>query len=1105
VSALVVPGGPGGRLQSTRAELLRAGVADPARAEALLGELSTLDGPVRPPAIDQLAAVADPDLALLSLARIGQAPDGRLGLAALADDASAYARLLAVLGGSAALGDHLVHHPEHLAELAKPSRWQPEAGEEAEPSAGAGQGLVAPGRHQGAALASVDGLSSDASGQRARFRAALLEAVGADPADAVPVADSPAAEPLRVAYRAALLAIAAEDLAGPDPMALFPQIGVALADLATGVLEAALAIARAGTPGHEAARLAIIALGKTGGRELNYVSDVDVVYVAEPAAAGIGEDRALEVAAALAGALQRATFTAAKEPVIWQVDPNLRPEGKNGPLVRTLGSHLAYYQKWAKTWEFQALLKARPAAGDVALGDAYFEATRPFVWHAVESEGFVEDAQAMRRRVEENVPPAEADRQIKLGRGGLRDVEFTVQLLQLVHGRGDPSLRVAGTLEALSALRDGGYVGRAPAAQLDECYRRLRVLEHRLQLYRLKRTHLMPTAPADLRRLARSVRFQGRSGRPRDGAQPQDSGRQRRAAVGPSGDGGRPVGQGAATGIGPGRPSAARAAPGGGSLHQSSNIGEALYQSWKDTRREVRSLHEELYYRPLLPATARLSAGEAVLAPQAAKSRLAALGYRDPEGAMRHIASLTSGVSRRSAIQRQLLPVMLGWLAEGADPDGGLLSFRKLSEAMGSSPWFLRMLRDSAGAAERLSHALAASSYVAENIARSPDAVRWLGDDSDLAPREAGELREELGAIVQRREGAGAAAEAVRAVRRRELTRLAMGMALGVLDDGAARFAVSTTAGVALEAVLALASGEAEAADGKLAADVAVIAMGSFGGREMAMGSDADVVFVHQARVGVPEAEAQAQAVAIAARVIALLRQGGAEPALEIDPDLRPEGRNGALSRSVAAYREYYGRWALAWERQALLRARPAAGPAPVTGAFMEVAEAVRYPRSGLDAAGLKELRLMKARIDAERLPRGVEPARHLKLGPGGLLDVQWVAQLYQMRGAWEHPELRVTGTVEALEGAVVAGLMAREDADTLIESWMQAMSIRNANVLWTGRASPTSDVVPSDGRALRGVGSLLGYRPPAGLSLPQDRARVARRARAVFDRLFYA
>ena len=177
---------------------------------------------------------------------------------------------------------------------------------------------------------------------------------------------------------------------------------------------------------------------------------------------------------------------------VWEVDAALRPEGKDGPLVRTLASHVAYYERWASTWEFQALLKARPIAGALDLGERYVEAVSPFVWSAADRPDFVPDVQAMRRRVLAHVPAAVAAREIKLGAGGLRDVEFAVQLLQMVHGRSDESLRARGTLPALNALRDGGFIGRDDAVSLIDAYRFLRAVEHRLQLARLRRTHTVP-------------------------------------------------------------------------------------------------------------------------------------------------------------------------------------------------------------------------------------------------------------------------------------------------------------------------------------------------------------------------------------------------------------------------------------------------------------------------------------------------------------------------------------------------------------------------------------------------------------------------------------
>ncbi|HEY0119332.1 MAG TPA: bifunctional [glutamine synthetase] adenylyltransferase/[glutamine synthetase]-adenylyl-L-tyrosine phosphorylase, partial [Cellulomonas sp.] len=634
------------RGSSLAGRLSRAGVTDVERGERLLADpaLAVLlpDGPDE--LVAALADVADPDETLLTLTKLAaavRADDELTGLlaGALHGPGAARDRLLKVAGASIALGQTLVAHPDNLRVL----------------------------------LDETPGTGVDPR----EVRAELLAAVGADAEAAVPVATLSGlagVDAMRRAYRTRLLRIAATDLVAPDPLSRLPGVAAALADLAGAALEAGLALARADQPdGGTGARLAVIGMGKGGGRELNYVSDVDVVYVVEPAD-GTTEADALAVGALLAAGLARACSTASTEPALWPVDAALRPEGKDGPLVRTLDSHRAYYERWARTWEFQALLKARPLAGDAELGRAYVEMTQPFVWAAVGRENFVEDAQAMRRRVERHVPLDEADRQIKLGVGGLRDVEFTVQLLQLVHGRADESIHSGSTLTALSELATAGYVGRDHAGQLSVCYRFLRVLEHRVQMWRMQRSHLMPTAEPDLRRLARSVGMRA------EGA-------------------------------------------------------DGLVERWRSVRRDVRRLHEELFYRPLLPATARLSEADVSLAPEAARERLAAIGYRDPAGALRHITALTEGLSRRAAIQRQLLPVMLGWFADGPDPDGGLLAFRRLSDDLGGTHWYLKLLRDSGTAAQRLATALSTSRYVADALRRSPESVVWLDDDAELHPR----------------------------------------------------------------------------------------------------------------------------------------------------------------------------------------------------------------------------------------------------------------------------------------------------------------------------------------------------------------------------------
>ncbi|MBW0254986.1 bifunctional [glutamine synthetase] adenylyltransferase/[glutamine synthetase]-adenylyl-L-tyrosine phosphorylase [Cellulomonas sp. PS-H5] len=1036
-----------GRGSTLAGRLTRAGFADVARAERLLADAALLrlvggadavpdeEAPRAAPGPDglpgaaplasealvpALAESADPDQALLSLAKIAGAvePDAerrdRLA-AALAEDSPARDRLLAVVGASVALGDDLSAHPEHLDVVLDDA-----------PGTGVPVGEV---------------------------RAELLAAVGADPGAAVPVAGvagPDGVDAMRRAYRRRLLRIAATDLTSGEPLTRLPGVAAALADLAAAALEASLALARAELDDHGASvRLAVIGMGKTGGRELNYVSDVDVVYVAEPVD-GADEAEALAAGTRLATALARACAAPSGEPALWPVDAALRPEGKDGPLVRTLDSHRSYYERWAKTWEFQALLKARPLAGDPELGRAYVEATNPMVWQAVRRENFVSDSQAMRRRVERNVPAAEADRQIKLGVGGLRDVEFTVQLLQLVHGRADPEIRSGNTLTALAALSAAGYVGREHAGQLAVCYRFLRAIEHRIQLHRLRRTHLMPTAEADLRRLARSLGMRA------EGA-------------------------------------------------------EGLLERWRQVRREVRDLHEALFYRPLLPATAQLSTEEVSLAPEAARERLAAVGYRDPAGAVRHIAALTEGVTRRSAIQRQLLPVMIGWFADGPDPDGGLLAFRRLSETLGGTHWYLKMLRDSGTAAERLARALSTSRYVADALARSPESVAWLDDDAELEPRSQDRLAAEADAILTRATEPVPAATALRALRRRELARTAVADVLGVVTGTRASRSLTATADVLLAGALRVAAWEERAARG-LAADptaLLVVAMGRLGGREMGYTSDADVLFVHDpvrgADGGVDGVLAQEFATGVATRLRALLGAVGPEPALEVDADLRPEGRNGPLVRSFDAYAEYYARWSLVWESQALLRARPVAGDAALGERFVALADPLRYPAGGLDAAGVREVRRIKARVESERLPRGVDPTRHLKLGRGGIADVEWTAQLLQLRHAHEVPGLRTTSTLDALAAAREAGLVSEDDAAVLAEAWDLASRLRDALVLWTGRTGGAADVLPHDRQVLTGLAAVLGYPSGSGQDLEDAWLRASRRSRQAVEDVFYA
>lgn len=963
------------------------------------------------PILTALSRSPDPDLALRGLGRLREAdPVGWPDVAeALRTDPGLRGRLCAVLGTSTALADFLAAQPE---------QWRRLSG------ANAGQLTLA-----------------------SEFSETLLVTVGADPTTAPPgtptgararLRGAEAIRTLRLAYRGLLLEIAAEDLGHlvePDlPRPSYEMVAAALSDLADAALRAALAVAAAELAGASAdplpCSLAVIAMGKCGGRELNYVSDVDVVFV------GDGD---IEKATRLAAGMMRVASEAA-----FEVDAALRPEGKAGALVRTLEGHVAYYQRWARTWEFQALLKARPAAGDPALGQAYADALSSMVWTAGDRENFVADVRSMRRRVEDHVPTELVDRELKLGRGGLRDVEFAVQLLQLVHGRSDGALRLSSTIDALAALGARGYVGRTDALDLGESYRFLRAVEHRLQLRRLRRTHLFPDEheQAELHWLARSM------------------------------------------GV---RPNRGRAA------------GEVLFAEFRRHANRVRRLHEKLFYRPLLESVARVPTDALRLTTKQAVDRLAALGYAAPDGALRHIQALTDGVSRRAAIQTTLLPVLLDLLADTADPDGGLLAYRRLSDSLASTPWYLRLLRDEGAVVERLAYLLGTSKLIPDLMVRAPEVLQLFAHTGELAGRDPADVAQSLATAVRRHPDLGQAVTAARSLRRHELLRVASADLLGMLPQPAVQEALSSVWVAVLRAAL---DAVLRTRTDPVLARLAVIGMGRLGGAELGYGSDADVMFVCRPHDGVSDGDAVHWAGSVAESLREALNSPSQDPPLIVDADLRPEGRQGPLVRTFDSYLAYYDKWSEPWEAQALLRARPIAGDPELGAAFIAAIDPVRYPDGGLTQSQVLHIRRIKARVDSERLPRGADPWTHTKLGRGGLADVEWTVQLLQLRHAHETEGLRTTSTLGGIDAAKAAGYLDDADAEALTSAWLLATKARNATMLVRGKAS---DQLPTTIRELAAVANAVtGSTVAEPGKFLDDYRRTTRRARAVIERVFY-
>ncbi|QKT07644.1 bifunctional [glutamine synthetase] adenylyltransferase/[glutamine synthetase]-adenylyl-L-tyrosine phosphorylase [Gordonia sp. X0973] len=971
-----------------------------------------------------LSRAPDADLALRTLVRLAEAlgPQWSQVDELIDRDTSFRGRLFGVVGASDALGDHLV---------AEPGSWRLLTAAELPDAPGMRAAMLESVRAQPDPSAGPDDLL---------FRA---EITGPDAVNA-----------LRTAYRDQLLVIAAHDLAAvvqDEPFVAMPRVGELLAELADAALTAALAVAVADVCGQDPlqTRLAVIAMGKCGARELNYVSDVDVIFVAEPADS---------VSARIAGEFMRLGSAA-----FFDVDAALRPEGKAGALTRTVESHLAYYQRWAKTWEFQALLKARAMCGDMGLAAEYIDAVTPMVWTAAERDDFVVDVQAMRRRVESLVPAELRERNLKLGSGSLRDVEFAVQLLQMVHGRVDESLRVQSTVDALAALTAGGYVGRDDGANLSASYQYMRLLEHRLQLQRLSRTHVLPD-PDDataMRWLARAAHI-------------------------------RPTADLDAAGV--------------------------LRAELRAQRQRIRQLHEKLFYRPLLESVTRFEADELTLSNESAQRRLAALGYAEPERALGHIRALASTPGRRGQIQLLILPSLLEWISRTPYPDAGLLNYRRLCEELVDATWFLRLLRDDGVVAQRLMHVLGTSAYIAELLMRAPEVIKLYTDGPDgpkLVGVDPADVAKGLVASTVRRSDLKQAVAVARGHRRAELARIASADVLGLLDVQQVCAALSSVWAAVLDASLQVVIAESLAPGEEAPARIAVIGMGRLGGGELGYGSDADVMFVCEPVAGsagsgplaaAPGADDETAALkwaqTVAENVRTMLGTPSADPPLEVDIDLRPEGRNGPVVRTLASYRAYYEQWAQPWEIQALLRAHQVAGDQELGIDFLHMADAIRYPEGGVSPEAVREIRRIKARVDAERLPRGADPALHTKLGRGGLADIEWTVQLVQLRHAHDHPSLHNTSTLESLDAIAADELLPEQEVDLLRDAWLTATKARNALVLVRGKPV---DELPGPGAALRAVAFAAGWPADEASEFLEHYLRVTRRAKAVVTDVFGA
>lgn len=816
---------------------------------------------------------------------------------------------------------------------------------------------------------------------------------------------------LRLERRRYLAALAARDVAGELDL---ETVGSGLADLADGCLLAGMRAADA-PPG-----LSVIAMGKLGGRELNYSSDIDLMFVT---------DGDLDAATKAATTLVNLLGDFSPQGQAYRIDLNLRPEGRSGALVRSLDGFLQYYKRWAKDWEYQALIKARSAAGDEELGGRFIEATRPFVYATEVSPERVLEIRRMKERVEGHAQMSAKRSKtteqfdVKLGPGGIRDIEFSVQLLQLVHGGNDPAVRGTSTIPALRALVDRGYIAEDDGAGLGVAYRWLRNVEHRLQLWQERQTHHLPADTEELRRLALGLGF-------------KDS--------------------------------------------PAAGAGDRFLESHRAVLVDVRGRFEKLFYRPMIEALA--DSGDRRLSPEALSERLRVLGFRDVERAARTLEGLVAGSSRRAKLLRVLTPALLRFLSSTPAPDDGLFAFLRLGEALEGRLDVLGSFRDNPPGLRLLAEVLGSGRFLGERLAQVPEEIATIADvrgPGDLKDKD--RLVREASASLEWR-GPERLLEGLRRFKRREMLRVAVADVGGSAPVEVVGSSLSDLADACLEAALHDA-----------AIPFAVIGMGKLGGRELGYASDLDVMFVFDGDPSIGERTA-----AELLKTIGDVTPEG--QTFQVDAGLRPEGKAGSLARSFESYIEYYSRWSDPWEQQALIKARYAAGDRELGERLVQETRAFAFPER-VSQADLTHIRNLKARMERERIPRGLDPRRHLKMGPGGMSDVEFAVQLLQLQYGRHIPFLQVSGTFAALDAVRVAELLAAGEVGQLAETYRFLLRLRDRAFFLTGRPAEALPVKPEEMEAL---GIAMGFADQPRQELEETVLRLMRRSRKVCEKVIF-
>ncbi|HEY4886706.1 MAG TPA: bifunctional [glutamate--ammonia ligase]-adenylyl-L-tyrosine phosphorylase/[glutamate--ammonia-ligase] adenylyltransferase [Myxococcales bacterium] len=793
----------------------------------------------------------------------------------------------------------------------------------------------------------------------------------------------------------------------------------------------------------------VLGMGKLGGEELNFSSDADVVYVYDKDGRTQGPNALGHFAfyARLAESVTASVGSPGATPeggLVFRVDLDLRPEGRSGPIVNAIRGLELYYEAQGATWERFALLKARPIAGDLETGEEALRRLIPFVFRKYFDLKAIDQMRQLKARAQKEAARAPGV-DLKLGRGGIREIEFFVQALQLLHGGRDPNLRVRGTLKALERLLYAGLLSSRDRDELSEAYVVLRRLEHRIQMVADRQTHSMPEEPRERERLARRAGYEN-----------------------------------------------AEAMEGDLALH----------------RARVEARFNDLLRMASGGAPGEDARAAAAADPEATTEQraaaLAELGFDQPDASAEELARLASKRGTPFHDGEPLGAALVTELAAAPDPDQAL---RHLADLFGrlANPHATRELLAQSPRTTRLLISLFGSSdYFSRQLLRHPELIDQLVLRGAAALiRERADLRADLGARLRAlpQGDVEAALTELRRFRNEEELRIGLHDVAGALDVEQVSSQLSDLADICVEACFSLAAAEIEKRHGPREATMVVIALGKLGGRELGYHSDLDLLFVYSlpGEHGSNHEYFARMAQKLISHLTLPLREG---TLYRIDTRLRPSGSAGPLVISFEALATYHAREARLWERQALLRARPVAGDeALFSRAFAQVLEPSLFRPIDRSAAA-KELLAMRERMEREIADES--PGRYnSKLGRGGLVDVEFAVQFLQLVHGATDPRIRSANTPQALSLLLQNGHLSLQEHAPLARGYRFLRRLESRLRIVRDRSV---DRLPESGLELLRLARRMGYSGPrAGEELLADYQRTAAEVRSAFLRVLGA